>query len=216
MAFRRFVLEPAVDVAADLRHPLLGWTVRRLLDHLNTAVNYVALTGVPGTGKTAAAERLAACGSVRLILDPCLRTPASEAINAWEPTEDSTGLLGAEAARLAERVRVLDAETWPAGMPRAVSDFWLGQSRAYVRRVPTPAAERSWETLYQQSAQRVVEPKLLVLIDTAPSPDAAREELRTHLRQCVQDWKQGPTLVLDATPPATVLTELAAAVQAMQ
>jgi 2-amino-4-hydroxy-6-hydroxymethyldihydropteridine diphosphokinase len=55
MAFRRFVLEPAADVAADLMHPVIGWTVGQLLDHLNTAPNYVALTGVPGLGKTALA-----------------------------------------------------------------------------------------------------------------------------------------------------------------
>ena len=28
MAFRRFVLEPAAEVAADMRHPLIGWTIR--------------------------------------------------------------------------------------------------------------------------------------------------------------------------------------------
>ena len=35
MAFRRFVLEPAADVAADLLHPVIGWTIGQLLTHLN-------------------------------------------------------------------------------------------------------------------------------------------------------------------------------------
>ena len=36
MAFRNFVLAPAVEVAPDMRHPLIGWTIRELLDHLQT------------------------------------------------------------------------------------------------------------------------------------------------------------------------------------
>lgn len=35
MITRRFVLEPACDVAADAVHPWLGWTMRRLLQHLD-------------------------------------------------------------------------------------------------------------------------------------------------------------------------------------
>jgi len=43
MAFRRFVLEPAAEVGGDLVHPPTGWTVARLLAHLNTAKPYVVV-----------------------------------------------------------------------------------------------------------------------------------------------------------------------------
>ena len=42
MAWRRFVLEPAAEVAGAMLHPTIGWTIARLLEHLNTARPYVA------------------------------------------------------------------------------------------------------------------------------------------------------------------------------
>jgi len=43
MAFRRFVLTPAAEVAADMLQPVIGWTVGELLAHLDTAADYVAI-----------------------------------------------------------------------------------------------------------------------------------------------------------------------------
>ena len=34
MAWRRFVLEPAAEVAGEMRHPIIGWNIARLLEHL--------------------------------------------------------------------------------------------------------------------------------------------------------------------------------------
>ena len=45
MAMRRFVLEPAAEIAASMVHPTIGWTVAQLLDHLRTAPPYVAISG---------------------------------------------------------------------------------------------------------------------------------------------------------------------------
>ena len=46
MAFRRFVVEPAAEIAGDWVHPDLGWTLDRLLAHLRDAVDYIAAPGV--------------------------------------------------------------------------------------------------------------------------------------------------------------------------
>ncbi len=43
LAFRRFVLEPAVEVAPRMLHPVIGWPLERLLLHLDEASDQVAI-----------------------------------------------------------------------------------------------------------------------------------------------------------------------------
>lgn len=43
LSFRRFVLEPAVEIAPEMVHPTIRWTLERLLDHLDTGADVVAL-----------------------------------------------------------------------------------------------------------------------------------------------------------------------------
>jgi 2-amino-4-hydroxy-6-hydroxymethyldihydropteridine diphosphokinase len=60
MELRRFVLESAVEVAADMLHPPTGWTVRRLWRHLIEAPNVAALAGGPDELRAELAARLQA------------------------------------------------------------------------------------------------------------------------------------------------------------
>lgn len=45
MITRRFVLEPAASVAPDMHHPQTGWTMKRLLHHLENATPYYCVLG---------------------------------------------------------------------------------------------------------------------------------------------------------------------------
>lgn len=45
MSFRRFVLEPATEVAPWLLHPTSGWTLGALLQHLQLAEDVIAIGG---------------------------------------------------------------------------------------------------------------------------------------------------------------------------
>ncbi|MEX1224977.1 MAG: 2-amino-4-hydroxy-6-hydroxymethyldihydropteridine diphosphokinase, partial [Pirellulales bacterium] len=45
MAFRRFVLAPAADVAGAMRHPIIGRTIAELLDNINRTPFRVAVRG---------------------------------------------------------------------------------------------------------------------------------------------------------------------------
>lgn len=64
MAIRRFVLQPAVQVAADMIHPEIGWTIGRLWENLQAA-NYIAVAGVsPGPVQETIAAAVKSAGGI--------------------------------------------------------------------------------------------------------------------------------------------------------
>jgi 2-amino-4-hydroxy-6-hydroxymethyldihydropteridine diphosphokinase len=207
MAWRRFVLEPAAEAAGEMIHPTIGWSVGRLLAHLDDSAPYVAITGPIAAGKTRLAKRLAAgtkgtdaiCRNgpegashkwglppfspqVRLVLErpdwPQLSSfYADPAARAWQT----------ELAFLAEREQKLSASALAAderSRPSCfcVSDFWFDQSAAFARAwLP---AERMAEYMerYEQSRRAVVAPRLIVLLD-AP-PDELLTRIHRRGRRC--------------------------------
>jgi len=43
MSFRRFVLDPAVEIAPDMIHPLIGWSLAQLVRHLDEGADSAAI-----------------------------------------------------------------------------------------------------------------------------------------------------------------------------
>ena len=58
MILRRFVLEPACEIAADLIHPQTKWSLQQHLDHLNRSAKYICIAGAATSQRIAAVERL--------------------------------------------------------------------------------------------------------------------------------------------------------------
>ena len=148
MAWRRFVLEPAADVAGEMVHPTTGWTIARLLDHLNTAVPYVAVAGPIGVGKTLLAESLAGAGAARPIAEPLdhrrlERFYADPAGNAW----------AVELEFLQQRTRLLAADLpeWREEGCVWVSDFWFDQSLAYAGVWLPPERREAFRTRWEKA-----------------------------------------------------------------
>ena len=230
MAWRRFVLEPAAEVAAEMVHPPTGWTVARLLDHLRTAVPYVAITGSIGAGKTHLAEQLAGQISARLVseqldlelLDRFYSNPASHA-------------RATELEFLQQRARLLAADLpeW-ADMDRpAVSDFWFDQSLAFAGVWLPPADLPAFRTRWEQHRREVVRPKLIVLLDVPGEKLLQRvsrrgrpcerrlsqrklEEIGRAILDHATRRDQGPVLRLTPDDSDRALEEVRAAVEAMQ
>lgn len=58
MSFRRFVLEPAVEIASDMVHPAIGWPLEKLLDHLGSGADAVAIASDDAERRGAIAKLL--------------------------------------------------------------------------------------------------------------------------------------------------------------
>lgn len=59
MAHRRFVLEPAAEVASALEHPEIGWTLSRLRDHARAQPTRIAIWSSATSGLASAVSRQA-------------------------------------------------------------------------------------------------------------------------------------------------------------
>jgi 2-amino-4-hydroxy-6-hydroxymethyldihydropteridine diphosphokinase len=230
MAWRRFVLQPAAEVARSMIHPTTGWTIGRLLDHLDRAAPYVAITGPIGAGKTQLARRLARQTSARLIAEP-LDLDRLEAFYA-DPAGQGWDV---EIELLQGRVRLLAADLpeWSGNERLAVSDFWFDQSLAFARVWLPPDRLKAFRRRWERLRHEVVRPKLLVLLD-APAEqlwqrvvrrgrrgerDLSQQQLeqirRSVLAQATQPH-QGPVLQLVSDDFEEVFGEVLAAVEAME
>jgi 2-amino-4-hydroxy-6-hydroxymethyldihydropteridine diphosphokinase len=224
MAFRRFVLEPAVEVAPDMLHPRIGWSVRALLNHLDAARPYVALLGLPGSGKTALAASLSCALGGRPIADEVPPGPAPD------PAESPSHVYARQIQFLRRRESALEAGSWPDRRLLAVSDFYFDQCLAYARMA---LDDNDYATFYQAwvaARKEVVPPKLLVVLGTPAGMPARQIEhehqprvgvpgtdrLQDELSRLAARGGLGPVLYAGGGDPQARFDEISAAIAAMQ
>ena len=222
MAFRRFVLEPAAEVAPEMIHPAIGWSVARLLAHLNTAKSYVALLGLPGRGKTALAQRLLAACDARLLAGPMVEAAEPQAA---APAAGTAGpAYRREIELLERRAQLLDRRHWPETDVLAISDFYFDQSLAYVELTLGDSQRAAYRDAFQLARAQVVLPKLLVVLDTPRSAggpvvglaDAAAGKLREKLLDLAARRDVGPVAYASGTDADAQFAEISAALEAMR
>jgi len=83
MSFRRFVLEPAVEIAPKMLHPIIGWPVERLLLHLNSASDQVALVSPSADSRIRLAELIQKRGGTTAIEPPKFATAEHHWPASW-------------------------------------------------------------------------------------------------------------------------------------
>lgn len=228
MSYRRFVLEPAAEVAAAMRHPEIGWTIHQLLEHLNRAPPYVAICGYPRSARRILAERLAGSIGGRMIRDPA-ETDAQAG--------RSGSLTPAAAIRfLRQRAELLMLDDDPGEQAPGtssnwcVSDFWLEDIVPLIDEGgQRPDRPRQREAVLNELAgyrQSTMRPKLLIYLEPDAAAAGSADEVRAGARfelasrrhrlgQILARGGHGPLLRLKWLPMEEALLESAAAVEAM-
>ncbi len=229
MAWRRFVLEPAAEIAPQMLHPTTGWTIARLLEHLDTSLPYVAVAGPIGVGKSHLARRLAQGEGADLMAE---EVDSSRLAEFYANPSGTAWPMELEFLHQRGRRLAADHARWSAGR-LVVSDFWFDQSLAFagvwLPEERREAFRREWERV----GLGVARPKLLVLLD-APLEEL-RERIRRRGRPCEQGLSPdvlerirraildlagrpgvGPVLRLAYDDPQAALVEVLAAIEAMR
>jgi 2-amino-4-hydroxy-6-hydroxymethyldihydropteridine diphosphokinase len=229
MAWRRFVLEPAAEVAGDMLHPKIGWTISRLLEHLDTTLPYTAVAGPIAAGKTYFARLISEKNSARLISEPI------DEINRNDFYFDPAGkTLSTELEFIRRRKDLLTADgpDW-CGDRSAVSDFWFDQSLANARAWLDESLQPELFERWQELRKMVATPRLIVLLDTPAEMlmDRIRrrgrsgeehftlqrlECIRRNILEQASQPGVGPVLVAGGADIDSALAETLAAMQAMR
>lgn len=187
MAFRRFVLQPAAEVAGNMYHPQIGWTVSELLGHLENAVSYVAIAG-PTSARQQLARYLATTFPARLVSDV-----DDVAVTSPSPAQ-------AAAIQFDRQARLLASVVWPHRKQLTVSDFWLRQTERELDAAGGRAP-------FGQMAAAIW-PKLVVMLE---QPWQVMLEQPWRYAMMSQ-----PMLVIESADVAVQQAESTAAIQAMQ
>jgi 2-amino-4-hydroxy-6-hydroxymethyldihydropteridine diphosphokinase len=161
-AVRKFALQPATEVAPEMPHPTIGWTIRQILDHLENSAAYVAITGPIAAGKSRLAGELAAGTQARLIaeqVDDARLTEfyANPPGTAWKT----------ELEFLDARVRLLDRATWEQGDRLAASDFHFAQSLAFASVWLDGERLAELKRRWTDAAARVQSPRFSIVLEAA-------------------------------------------------
>lgn len=233
MSHRRFVLEPACEIAPDMVHPQSGWTLQRHLDNINRPHTYLVVCGPSNVPTHEIAIAIAARSSAQYVADPAKAMGSSPFKSAGRSLESTIELLRVRSQALRGVFSV-------AGATPLLSSFWLNESLAEARFWLTP---REWKQLSVWWADQppIEPPKLVVLLNPrarsrrpiggrseevseqpAGPPDSgeARSEFdsRFHELLTAEISRAGglPVLELDSAQPSRVLDETCAAIESMR
>jgi 2-amino-4-hydroxy-6-hydroxymethyldihydropteridine diphosphokinase len=224
MAFRRFVLAPASEIAADWRHPTTGWTVAQLLVHLDTAADYVAIGGVCATARQQLAAEILMRFSGKLIhahgadLLVCQPTRGAD-IPVCQASAEPSG------RQLHQAIELLDRQAdWLQSADLStrllLSDFWFGQLLAEAALRLNEAALAEFTRHWHERNRQIVQPKLIVWLRDLPEHDEALERselvaLANALGEPLRRPGWGPVLKVGQGGVVSPLDEVAAAIEAM-
>lgn len=226
MSFRKFVLEPAAEIAGFMVEPVSGWTLTALLSHLQNAARYVAVTSPSPEIATWLANQLCQVLGCQLLEISSTDTPDAGDSNRPGVVESSERRIAAlrrshwaRDQELLQRLTPGHDNSLPT-VPPVVSDFWLAPatsvpmprgkppennpagsndvlSPALVIAVTPSSEKKFWEK--NKTKKQPVLPK------SPPSPSPELQQRNSH----------GPMARIQADDPAIVLQEAIAAIRSI-
>ena len=140
MSFRRFVLQPAAEVAPRMLHPVIGWPVERLLLHLDAARDQAAILSPSESFRVEVATRLAERFGAEIVERPQFAT----ADQLW-PTNVTTWL-----AINPPSSRSSPAAIERAGVPYAAAAFPKLTILLDANSEARGAAKTQWSTIVRK------------------------------------------------------------------
>ena len=221
MTTRRFVLEPAVEIAPDLRHPLAGCSLRDLLDNISQPSLHVCVVGIPEAGADGIARGIADATLARLVH-----------VDASPPEGAGAGDLASWRKVLAAAAAPLSPRGWREDPHGSVTDQWLGAFVVAAGEALSAADLASFAADHAKAMTASVRPHVAVALrlsgdaiarrsGAARAAVASRSRFQERLLARLRCREAGPeaaappsVVVVDADDPVHALDEAIAAVEA--
>jgi len=185
MVTRRFVLEPCVEIAPDLVHPLAGCRLDLLLESISTPRPHVAVVGIPGSGAEQVAAEVSHATLARLVTAPPEYALVEGRASGHAPAVDER--LWQEA--VAACARPLAASRCGPDPHGVVSDYWLQTVLMAAADALPPEGFARLAPSFTAAAAETMPPHVAILLVAAP--DTIEERLaqpeRPHAAACTSD-----------------------------
>ena len=209
MGFRRFVLEPAAEIAPEMVYPINGWTIGELLANLNRPEKYIATEFLPGD----VLSDLKLIPGIRILKSPDFPAIATEGITR------NVSLLRKEAldgycAFVDERARLIDKVHSPESRGWTISDFWFDDVELWIDGCSNSGLlDMAYFTDHLQAIRsRIVAPKLVLTPRALPG----LEPIIVAIDRLRRRPEASPVLMLPHDDPNQCRDEVLAAMQAME
>jgi 2-amino-4-hydroxy-6-hydroxymethyldihydropteridine diphosphokinase len=212
MALRRFVLEPAAQIAGSMVHPTIGWSVAQLLQHLRTAMPYVAISSAGLGGLSVDVSRQLAVGAAKKLGWRIVESSGSD--DEIPPLDSPSLSLSWAIEFLRTQAKLLARADWPTELPGTISTFWIEDLLALGDVLWPGKLDSAWQAL----SATVVTPKLLVM-HSEPAASSDDQLLRQRVAVATQTRAArreiGPVLWLESADPSAAQAELIAIIEGM-
>lgn len=163
MTVRRFVLDPAAEIAGEMPHPVAHATVAQLAEHLRSSPRLIEIVGLPGAGKTEIADEVAhQLGGIAISAPSFAEAPQplSPLQREWQRAQGRF-----------ERLR-----QQPTGAGWVVADFSPLLSLAHARVALSLADFQAFDERFATAAKDLPTPRFTVVL--RPAIDEVWQRLR--------------------------------------